>query len=337
MSTQGCENPQCPICYPDWNEEKAAAKKRAEDDRQDCVDRWRYYQKQAEAVVAVGDPIARNRRINAAYAQLWLDDRRFQWAGLAAFASKQVGCGLLNAAELIRTSNRQRDAYQRWEQRTSTLERLSPYASPRMPMPDQIAGEGAIKVYQMLAKGNTALFLDIWPLHMFYRRLGLPRLKRCLKDRVALRGSVAWPVADTVPFAEPQIEIIDGFEAIDAGNIAKGVERLAWHEQITILQPAMYNDATFAMLMRANQFAWALNIPTGSAREIQLALANQCTVTGANAQIERFSKEPLANLADPHERMAFVMRAAQRFDALLRDPIAKHDVENSLYLIAHSR
>lgn len=52
----------------------------------------------AEAIVAPGgiliaDPKARNRAINAAYANLWLKDPRFQWAGLAAFASKQVGVG----------------------------------------------------------------------------------------------------------------------------------------------------------------------------------------------------------------------------------------------------
>lgn len=98
----------------------------------------------------------------------------------------------------------------------------------------------------------------------------------------------------------------------------------------------MYDDPEFSLLMRANQFAWALHMPTGSAREIQLAFANQCTVSGANAQkSELFSKEPLANLADPNQRMEFVMRAAQRFDQLLHDPLKKYDVENSLYLIAH--
>lgn len=104
---------------------------------------------------------------------------------------------------------------------------------------------------------------------------------------------------------------------------------------MSILQPAMYDDPTFALLMRANQFAWALNIPTGSAREIQLTLANQCTVTGANAIYETFSKQPLANLADGRQRMAFVLRAAQRFNELLHDPIQQHFVENSLFLIAH--
>jgi hypothetical protein len=89
-----------------------------------------------------------------------------------------------------------------------------------------------------------------------------------------------------------------------------------------------------AALMRVNQFAWALNIPTGPAREIQLTLANQCTVTGASAKCEIFSKQPLANLADPDQRMAFVLRAAHRFDELLRHPIERHSVENSLFLLA---
>lgn len=329
-----CDNRRCPSCYPNWKEEEAAAKKRAEDDEQDCINCWRFYQKKAEAVVSVDDPVVRNRRINAAYAQLWLDDHRFPWAGLAAFASKQVGCGLLNAAEMIGKSNQQRNAYQQWNKTSSPAERLSPYASPRMPMPDQASGEGARKVYQMLAKGNTALFLDIWPLHMFYKEFGLQRFERCLPERALLSGSVSWPIADSVRFGVPTPEIRRGFKAIDAGDIAGGVELLARHEQINILQPAMYDFPAFATLMRANQFAWALNIPTGSAREIQLTLTNQCTVTGASAKYEIFSKQPLANLADPEQRMAFVLRATHRFDELLRHPTERYSVENSLFLLA---
>ncbi len=334
---QKCDNRRCSVCYPNWKAEEGAAKKLGEDDKQECIDCWRFYQKQAEAIVSVDDPVARNRRINAAYAQLWLDDRRFQWAGLAAFASKQVGCGLLNAAEMIQKSNGQRDAYQQWSKTSSPLERLSPYASPRMPISDQASGGGARKVYEMLAKGNTALFLDVWPLHMFYKKFGLQRFERCLPERALLSGSVNWPIADSVRFGVSTPELQRGFNAIDAGNIASGVEQLARHEQLNILQPAMYNDPTFSILMRANQLAWALNIPTGSAREIQLALVNQCTVTGANAKYEIFSKEPLANLADPNQRMAFVLRAAHRFDNLLRDSLEKHIVENSIFLIAHPR
>jgi len=332
---QKCDNPRCPVCYPNWKEEEAEGAKRAEDNKHDCIDCWRFYQKQAEAIVAVDDPIARNRRINAAYAQLWLDDHRFQWAGLAAFASKQVGCGLLNAADMIVKSASDSAANLRKVTSVGAAAWMMGYGAQSAA--GAATAEGAGKVYQMLAKGNTSLFLDVWPLHMFYRKFGLQRFKRCLQERQALRGVVVWPIADRVLFAETKPEVLRAFSAIDSGDISTGVEQLAQHEQLNILQPAMYNDPAFALLMRANQFAWALHIPTGSAREIQLAFANECTVTGANARNERFSKEPLANLADGAQRMAFVLRAAERFDQLLRDPLQKYDVESSLFLIAHPR
>lgn len=55
---------------------------------------WGTFQAEAEAIITVngsleGNDRERNKRINAAYAKLWLADNRFQWAGLAAFASKQ--------------------------------------------------------------------------------------------------------------------------------------------------------------------------------------------------------------------------------------------------------
>lgn len=83
-----------------------------------CENLWRSYQMRAEAIVAPGgiliaDPKARNRAINAAYANLWLKDPRFQWAGLAAFASKQVGCGLLHAVESIEKIDTEQEAKQR--------------------------------------------------------------------------------------------------------------------------------------------------------------------------------------------------------------------------------
>ena len=335
--SEKCKNPRCPVCFPNWKADEEAARRKDEEDRQDCITCWRNLQKEAERIASIPDPIARNRRINAAYAQLWWDDRRFQWAGLAAFASKQVGCGMLNAAEMIRRSNRQRDVYQRWDRNASALERMSPYGSPRMPLQDQVAGEAATKVYQMLAMGNTALFLDIWPVHKFYRSFGLARLKSCLPLRKALSDEVNWPLRGKIGFGLAWQEVTDGFSAIDSGNTGEGVRMLAQHEQLNILQPAIYQDPMFVTLMRGNQFAWALNIPTGSAKEIQLTLANKCTVTGANAEIVHFSKEPLANLADPGQRMRFVMRAAARFDELLHHPLQKYDVENSLYLIAHAR
>ena len=83
-----------------------------------CACLWRIYQREAEKIVApngvlIADPVERNRAINAAYARLWLHDPRFQWAGLAAFASKQVGCGLLHAADSVERIRDEREARQR--------------------------------------------------------------------------------------------------------------------------------------------------------------------------------------------------------------------------------
>ncbi len=60
-----------------------------------------------------GNDEERNRRINAADARFWLADNRCQWAGLAAFASKQVGCGLLHAGALVETGRRERARIER--------------------------------------------------------------------------------------------------------------------------------------------------------------------------------------------------------------------------------
>ncbi|SAL61385.1 hypothetical protein AWB74_03103 [Caballeronia arvi] len=332
-----CDNPRCPVCYPNWKEEEEAARRKAEEDKENCITCWRNLQKEAERIASASDPIARNRQINAAYAQLWWEERRFQWAGLAAFASKQVGCGLLNAAEMIQKSNRQRDAYQRWDRNASALERMSPYGSPRMPMQDQAMGEGATKVHQMLALGNTALFLEIWPLHKFYEAFGLERFKQCYPLRKTIAAEVNWPLSRQIEFGRPWTEVTEAFSAIDRGDIAGGVDWMARHEQLNILQPALYEDPMFVTLMRGNQLAWATHFPTGSAREVQLTLASQCTVRGNNAAHVPFSKEPLANLADPVQRMKFVREAAERFDKMLHHAFEKYDVENSLYLLAHPR
>ncbi|MCP9270045.1 hypothetical protein M5U04_18655 [Xenorhabdus sp. XENO-1] len=76
---------------------------------------WHRYQKEAEEIVGQGgeliaDPIARNKRINQTYAKIWLKNNDFQWAGLAAFASKQVGCGLVNFSDTVENMEGDKEA-----------------------------------------------------------------------------------------------------------------------------------------------------------------------------------------------------------------------------------
>ncbi|VVO36865.1 hypothetical protein PS691_05390 [Pseudomonas fluorescens] len=320
----------------------------------------------------IADPKARNRAINAAYARLWLEDQRFQWAGLAAFASKQVGCGLLHAADsidkiqaeyeagerlrnsarkgffgLLSRSERDRQAKLReFEQAQRDYEqahRNNPVPSIDLGRNDEslsYAQRLYQYVYEMLAMGNTTLFLDVFPLHAFYQERGLKALETCLESRQNIYGHdqhpVLWPVAqETLRFGTDYKEILQAFEAIEAGNIAESVARLAVHEQQNILQPAMYSDWRLEWLLRGNHVSYVIGFPSGAAEAIELTLASQCRRIDDGRTIG-FGNNPMANLADLHQRMPFVLRAAAQFDELLQDG-NRHRIEQAIQDIAASR
>ena len=336
---------------------------------------WREYQQRAEAIVAPGgnliaDPMARNRAINAAYAELWLSESGFQWAGLAAFASKQVGCGLLHAAEsldkmqaeyaasehrassarqgvvgLLSGSEELKQAKLReFEQRQQDYER----AERDNPVPygwTLGADVGVLSfaqslfqlVYEMLAMGNTSLFLDVYPLHMFYKEQGLEELQAALPLRINIHEpdehSVLWPVPQgTLEFGTAYKEILLAFEAIEAGNIADSVESLARHEQVNILQPVMYNHTYLKWLLRGNHASYVTNFPSGVAQAIELTLASQCRPVDDGRTIG-FDSSAYANLADIDQRMAFVLKAAAQFDQLLQSD-KRQQIEQSIRDIA---
>jgi hypothetical protein len=339
-----------------------------------CENLWRGYQQRVENVVAPGgkliaDPKARNKAINAAYAQLWRHDPRFQWAGLAAFASKQVGCGLLHAASTIEKIQAEEEAMQQlkdssrqglvglispseWEKRATIRafeQRQREYEEANRDNPvwgfTQWGADLPLSysqrmyrfVYEMLAMGNTTLFLDVYPLHVFYQERGLEALKDCLDSRSNIYGNgqhpVLWPVGQkTLEFGIDHKEILLAFEAIEAGYIAESVEHLAWHEQRNILQPAMYSDWRLNALLRSNHFSYVIGIPSGAAEAVELTLASQCRRVDDGRTIG-FSNNRNANLADINERMPFVLRAAKQFDDLLHSD-KRSQLEHSIRDIA---
>ena len=331
-----------------------------------CACLWRTYQREAEEIVAPGgvliaDPVERNRVINAAYARLWLHDPRFQWAGLAAFASKQVGCGLLHAADsidLIRDEHEARGRLRdsRQEHGLLTPGRMSGQADELRdyraadalnPVPSvdfRSAGEDLSLVQQqfrhvhdLMALGNTTLFLDIFPLHEFYAKRGLKELKKCLETREGIYGHPKWPVLwpvrqETLVFGQFQQEILFAFEAIDAGDVAQSVVYLAWHEQRNILQPAIYEDPQMVALLRANHASYVTGFPSGAAQAIELTITSQCQRVQDGRTIG-FGSNPLADLADINQRMPFVLGAAARFDGLLNGS-HRSELEQSIGEIA---
>jgi uncharacterized Zn-binding protein involved in type VI secretion len=118
-----------------------------------CAALWQKYQEEAEAIIRPvdGDHRKRNHVITGAYADLYLRNRKFKWAGLAGYASKQVGCAMDHA------------------QRNASV----PGAGPM-----------AVYTYEMLGSGNRELFLDIYPLHRFYEEHGYDRMQECANERV---------------------------------------------------------------------------------------------------------------------------------------------------------
>ena len=171
----------------------------------------------------------------------------------------------------------------------------------------------------------------------FYAERGLEALKVCLPSRSKIYGQgehpVLWPVGqETLEFGIDHDEILLAFEAIDAGNIAQSVALLAEHEQVNILQPAMYNDTGLKWLLRGNHFSYVTNLPSGAAQAIELTLASQCRPAEDGRTIG-FGNNPFANLADVERRMAFVLKAAAQFDDLLHSD-QRDQIEQSIREIA---
>lgn len=332
-----------------------------------CNCLWRRFQKEAEDWIAPGgvliaDPLARNRRINAAYAQLWLADNRFQWAGLAAFASKQVGCGLLHATTLEERIETEKLAYQQLKnsQPKDLYERIvvnklrsniqlweawnQAKQQNKVPLTSDLVLSDAVVMFQkelqyvreMLALGNTTLFLDVYPLHRFFMVRGFDEMEKCLFSRKALKDDVLWPIADKVEFGIDHQEILQTFNYINQGKISNSIYEMARHEQLNILQPAMYDVERFALLMRGTQAGDVISLVTGLLsglpEEIQLTLASLCK-SPDDRKIE-FSRSPIADLADTGQRMEFVLRAATQFNTLIRNPITSAQLKSSILEIA---
>jgi hypothetical protein len=290
---------------------------------------WGTFQIEAEEILKVngsfeGNDRERNQRINAAYAKLWLADHRFQWAGLAAFASKQVGCGLLHSAEVSEKNRRVREQVGR---------AFAAYPGAGASTMAQSGTEAAaLYMYRKLGFGNAHLFLDIYPLHRFFMERGWEEFNTYLAKRQNDKYPVHWAVnRNTLRFGTPFQEIRDGFDLINSGDLKRSVDQLAQHEQVNILQKIMYNDPVLQRLLALNQYAWATGFPTGDYEEIKLTLSAECK--SKPGFTSWFSRHKNAELWVVEHRMQFVLAAARQFHQLLHGPERSY-VEASIRAIA---
>jgi hypothetical protein len=291
---------------------------------------WGSFQAEAEEILKVngsfeGNDRERNRRINAAYARLWLADHRFQWAGLAAFASKQVGCGLLHSAETIEKNRDVREAVM------LSIAHAMPGAEAAVGLQAGMEA-GAAYMYAKLGFGNAHLFLDIYPLHRFFMERGWEEFNTYLAKRQNDKYPVYWAVnRNTLRFGTPFAEIKEGFRLIESGDLKPSVDQLAQHEQVNILQRVMYNDPILQKLLAMNQYAWATGFPTGDYEEIKLTLSAECKAK--QGFTSWFSRKKNAELWVVEQRMQFVLAAARQFHALVHGPERPY-VEASIRAIA---
>lgn len=186
----------------------------------DCRAAWSSVETQAQLVFDKSkndkgkeDPIKRNREITRAYAELFQNHQNLRWLGVAAFASKQVGCAMKKAKSYF-------DSF--WDSLTP-VRRLKGIAGRIM--------------YGALADGNRAVFKDVYPVFRFFIEHDAATLRRCKNERR--------PAVDA--------DVVNAFEKIEQGHPLVGADKILRYEQLTILQKEVYDDAATKELLRVNQ------------------------------------------------------------------------------------
>ena len=148
------------------------------------------------------DILEGNRRITAAYAELYLrDPSKFVWAGMAAFASCDVGAGMRKAESL-------RDEA----------------GNPLIAIGALLTGAPTgVELLQALGKGNLGVYADIYWQHLAYLEGGIEEM-RGLNQRGELSD-----------------KLLRAWELIDKGQVWEGNRELLYYEQSETLQKGVYD------------------------------------------------------------------------------------------------
>ncbi|MBU0522555.1 MULTISPECIES: DUF2515 family protein [Pseudomonas] len=258
----------------------------------------------------ISDFGARAARIAAAYASFYLEQGedgkpelkgRFYWMGLAAFASKQVKCGL----DFIPSE---------------------PYLTltPLAFQPPLRIGKNE------LGKGNFWLFQDIFVWHWFYSKYK-DQFNECAPERNArsCEGQIKTNI-DSLPWANDALstlgnlhvtdEIKSGFKSIqNTESLSKGTARremqlsslmdIANHEQRKILQPLIYDGKAFQTTLKMQAgFEWAPFVPVRVA-----AFSTACDVEQPELRVQMKK----GDLYDETDRMVFITEIANQYHFLM--------------------
>lgn len=253
--------------------------------------------------VLVGDFSTRAARIAGVYASFYLEKEdggreelkgRFYWMGLAAFASKQVMCGL-NFTKLVNTA---------------------------LPVTRPVVDIGK----NGLGKGNFWLFQDIFCWHWFYSKYP-NKFFDCSGERNSntFDGKIRESVKK-LPWAKESLEVIDNLkvkpeiksaflmvkdiESTTSGKVRQSLQydsllKIANHEQLNILQPLIYNDRAFQAMLDAQKMSEGFPlVPLRSA-----AFSTVCDVNDPKLREQMYD----GSLYNAQERMIFITSIAKKY------------------------
>jgi hypothetical protein len=282
----------------------------------------------------VSDFSVRAARIAGNYARFYLETEpggrpelkgRFYWMGLAAFASKQVMCGL---------------DFTKFAQRAS---------APLVVMPATYAEvNAAILVGKNgLGKGNFWLFQDIFCWHWLYVKSPDEFMSCKSRRNVDTYETETQKRVKDLPWASAALGAINNLkktnEIDEAFDLIKAVEampagaaretakfesllKIADHEQLKILQPLIYDDWTFQKILDGQALSEGLPyVPLRSA-----AFAIACDVKDSEHRVQMTDDD--GSLYKAKERMKFILAIAKQYHKLMQ--IETRRMESTIATIA---
>lgn len=253
-------------------------------DSENWCDRvWQEAESLRDAVNVEDDPQKRNVVISAKYAQIYQAHPELYWAGTAAFASKQVGCGMAEAKRVGGGAG----------QIAAAIIAFPIFGPSGVPLGDELGEDAAL---HFLGKGNKDVFHEIYPVLLLYSAFkecgwgDANVLLDCLRDKGVHE------------------DLVDAMALIIGGDAANGALMMLYHEQAATLQTTAYDYPSFQVMLRASD---VFNIGDPS-----IALAAQCT-----ADSQYTVEYSGGNLWNYDDRWPYAEKVANRFIELAQsDP-----------------
>ncbi|OSI14683.1 hypothetical protein BV912_12400 [Neisseria dumasiana] len=308
--------------------------------------------------------------IAAVYAKMYLGAGEFQqfpllkkhpglfyWMGLAAFASKTVGCSLENPWV--------KDPGKQVKRHIDTLKHKSKVPLPTsvnmvtLPVPTLV--EVFSSMDKMLGKGNIWLFLDVMPWHYVYAQdketfklcraeRAYAKLPEVMREDLERVDSFKETVGNkSMDFSDSGKQyILESFQALDDALKAKNDEdraaaklrhlmRLAYHEQEIILQKIMYNSFIFKKYLEVSRYL-EKNHPD-LYREMpqnELHLVASCKIKRGQERFLSAAPKGIV-LENLNQRMKWIGNAAEKYHRLMGDDVTKTFLEEQLRILANGK